>query len=104
MSRLLTSCFGLGYLPVAPGTWGSVPPAIVFAVLGLGNAPGALTFAVMAALIVAGSVVCILFTPAVIAATGKADPRPVVVDELAGQALTFLLIGFFLSGKSTTPP
>ena len=30
---MLTSCFGLGWLPVAPGTWGSLPPVFVFGVL-----------------------------------------------------------------------
>jgi len=34
MKRLFTSCFGLGYLPIAPGTWGSLPPAILFYLLG----------------------------------------------------------------------
>jgi phosphatidylglycerophosphatase A len=29
MKRLLASCFGLGFLPGAPGTFGSLPPAVV---------------------------------------------------------------------------
>ena len=28
--RMLTSCFGLGYLPAAPGSWGSLPVPIIF--------------------------------------------------------------------------
>jgi undecaprenyl-diphosphatase len=47
---------------------------------------------VMAALAAVGCVVCVKFAPASIAATGKADPREVVVDEFAGQAITFLLV------------
>ncbi len=43
-------------------------------------------------LVLAGSVVCIKFAPAVIAATGKKDPREVVADEFAGQAAAFLLL------------
>jgi len=49
---------------------------------------------VMAFLALAGSIVCVRFAPYVIAATGKDDPREVVADELAGQAVTFLAIAF----------
>jgi phosphatidylglycerophosphatase A len=49
----------------------------------------------MAALALAGSVVCARFSPAVITTTGKTDPREIVADELAGQAVTFLSIGFW---------
>jgi len=50
--------------------------------------------AVLAALALAGSVVCVKFVPAIVAATGKTDPREVVADEFAGQAVTFLATGF----------
>ncbi|RKY12495.1 MAG: phosphatidylglycerophosphatase A, partial [Planctomycetota bacterium] len=33
-AELLTTCFGLGKLPIAPGTWGSLPPVEVHMVLG----------------------------------------------------------------------
>ncbi|UCF15544.1 MAG: phosphatidylglycerophosphatase A, partial [Phycisphaerales bacterium] len=49
---------------------------------------------VMAGLVVAGSVLCVKFAPAAIAATGKDDPGEVVADELAGQAVTFLVSPF----------
>jgi phosphatidylglycerophosphatase A len=92
VSRLLTSCFGLGYLPVAPGTWGSLPPAIVFVLVFLSGSSGIEIAIVMAVLTLAGSAVCVKFAPAVITATGKKDPREVVADEFAGQALTFIPI------------
>ena len=98
MRRLLTSCFGLGRLPLAPGTWGSLPPTAVFALMLHFEAPAVLISIVMAALTLAGSAVCIKFAPAAIAATGKADPREVVADEFAGQALTFLAISFLTTG------
>ena len=87
MKRMLASCFGLGRLPVAPGTWGSLPPAVVFAVMCHFNTSPLLIAIVMAAFVLAGSVVCVKYAPAVIAATGKADPKEIVADELAGQAL-----------------
>jgi len=92
MRRLLVSCFGLGWLPVAPGTWGSLPPAMLFALMCyLGSAAAAISIT-MAVLALAGSVVCIKFAPFVIAATDETDPREVVADEFAGQAITFLFI------------
>ena len=90
MKRLLCSCFGLGRLPVAPGTWGSLPPAVIFALLYHLGAPPVSAPIVMAILVVVGSVICVKCAPAAIAATGEDDPGEVVADELAGQALTFL--------------
>jgi len=91
MKRLLTSCFGLGRLPVAPGTWGSLPPAIVFGLACHLGASAAMTGVLMGAIVLAASIVCVGFAPAAIAATGKNDPGEVVADEVAGQALTFLV-------------
>jgi phosphatidylglycerophosphatase A len=99
---LLTSCFGLGRLPVAPGTWGSLPPAIVFGLLCQLGASSWVTLVVMAALACAGCVACVKFAPSIIAATGKKDPREVVADEFAGQAITFVVAGFLLRGGVTT--
>jgi len=93
MKRLVTSCFGLGRLPVAPGTWGSLPAAIVFGLMGHFHVSPVTMSIVLAAVALVSSVVCVGYAPAAIAATGKSDPREVVVDELAGQAITFLAIG-----------
>ena len=102
MKRLLASCFGLGRLPIAPGTWGSLPPAAVFAVMWHFGASSVLISMIMAALALAGSAVCVICAPAVIKATGNADPREVVADEFAGQALTFLVIPFLATATIST--
>jgi phosphatidylglycerophosphatase A len=92
MKRLLVSCFGLGWLPVAPGTWGSLPPAMLFVLMYyLGSSAAAISIT-MAVLALVGSAICIKSVPAIIAATGKADPREIVADEFSGQAVTFLLV------------
>jgi len=98
MKKLLTSCFGLGYLPIAPGTWGSLPPVIIFALMCYLNASVGTISIIMAALALAGSVVCVKFAPAIVASTGKTDPGEVVADEFAGQAITFLAISFSIAG------
>ena len=93
MKRMLTSCFGLGFGPIAPGTWGSMPSVAIFALICLlGPAEYVLTIntVAMGLLIAIGSFACVKFAPSVIAATGKKDPGEVVADELAGQAVTFL--------------
>jgi phosphatidylglycerophosphatase A len=97
MKRILTSCFGLGWLPLAPGSWGSLPPTIIFGLLCYVHAPALLISIVMAALALCGSIICIKFVPAVIAETGKNDPGEVVADEIAGQAITYLVTPFFLA-------
>jgi phosphatidylglycerophosphatase A len=101
VKRLLTSCFGLGRLPLAPGTWGSLPPVIVFGLMSFFGASPALITNVMAVLVLAGSIVCVQFAPAAIAATGKNDPREVVADEFAGQAVAFLFSPFLAMGAAT---
>lgn len=101
VKRLLTSCFGLGWLPLAPGTWGSLPPVVIFGLMSWFRASPALITNVMAALVLAGSIVCVEFAPAAIAATGKNDPREVVADEFAGQAVTFLFSPFLSMGSVT---
>ena len=90
MKRLLTTCCGLGRLPLAPGTWGSLPVVVIFGLMCQFHLSGPSISIVMASLAIAGSIVCVRFAPAAIAATGESDPREVVADELAGQAITFL--------------
>ena len=94
MKRLLTSCFGLGFLPVASGTWGSIPSVVIFALLCYFEVSAVAILMIMAVLALAGSVVCVKFSPDIIAKTGRTDPGEIVADEFAGQALAFLPISF----------
>ena len=88
--ELLTTCFGLGKLPICPGTWGSLPPVVIYQVLGyLGPV---LNVYVMAFFVVLGSWICLQYVPAVILTTGPELPHTVVADKLAGQALTMWMI------------
>jgi len=90
MKRFLTSCFGLGHLPIAPGTWGSMPTAAVFGILCYLGLSQAIVSIAMVVIAVGASAVCIAFSPAVIGITGKKDPGEVVADEAAGQAIVFI--------------
>jgi phosphatidylglycerophosphatase A len=102
VKRILTSCFGLGFLPPCPGTWGSLPPAALFLLLAHFGAPAEWISIIMLLWAVAASVVCIAFAPAVIAQTGCKDPREIVVDELAGQCVTFVPVAL-LAGPGPLP-
>ncbi len=96
MKRLLTSCFGLGWLPLAPGSWGSLPPAIAFSLACYLGGSDLLVFLLMLAFFISGSIVCLKFSSAAVVVTGKNDPNEVVADEVAGQALTFLAMPFVM--------
>jgi phosphatidylglycerophosphatase A len=88
-------------MPVAPGSWGSLPPAIAFGLvyyLGGSDLPA---FLLMLAFFIAGSIICLKFSDAAVAATGKADPNEVVADEIAGQALTFMILPFVINAELT---
>jgi len=99
MKRLLTSCFGLGRLPLAPGTWGSIPPVIIFILLCYLSKSPLITSLAMVTLAVASSVVCVKFAPSVIELTGKTDPGEVVADEFAGQAVTLFFAAMVVTGR-----
>lgn len=89
--RLLTSCFGLGFLPIASGTWGSLPSVAVYMVLAGFGLNLWITFVVMGLMAIVFSFVCVVFSGEAIKVSGK-DPGEVVVDEGAGQAVTFLFV------------
>lgn len=80
---LIATGLGTGYLPRAPGTWGSLLAALAaWPISAVGGWPLLLT----AALVVAVAAI-----PAIEAyrrASGRLDPGQVVIDEVAGQWLT----------------
>ena len=87
LKLLLATGFGIGRAPVAPGTVGSVPGALLYWALHLAGG-------VWAAAAGFAIVTLIGFWAAGEAARslGGTDPRPVVVDEIAGQMLSLLLV------------
>jgi phosphatidylglycerophosphatase A len=77
-------------LPYAPAVWGSLPPVVVYQVLGyLGPAANVL---VMALFVLAGSFICVQYAPAALRSLPAERHRTVVADQLAGQGLTMLMI------------
>ncbi len=84
-AMLVATFGGIGLLPGAPGTWGSlIALPLAFALMALGGR--ALLLAAAVALFAAGCWAAGRYA----SATGVHDPGSVVVDEVAGQWLTLL--------------
>ncbi len=82
LARLVASGGGVGFLPHAPGTWGSAAAALAgAALLSIGGRPALAAGAAAAA----GAGLW-----AIPRAGGEADPGWVVIDEVAGQWLAML--------------
>lgn len=82
---------GLGHMWPASGTWGSLPPAVLFALMAWMQSPVWLQLLVQVALGAAACVGCLHHGGKVEAITGRKDPGVVVVDEVAGMAFTLVL-------------
>jgi len=84
---LLATWFGAGYLPIAPGTWGSIA-ALPFAwwISTQFGSAGLL----IASIAVFG--IGIWASDVFIGLSGRQDPGPVVIDEVAGQWLTLAFV------------
>ncbi len=106
---LSITTFGVGYLPLAPGTWGSMVGVAIYLFFGWFETNISTNFAAngwtqtqIAAWIYAGnSIVFLLFNFLGIWAANRAtilfrvkDPSQAVVDEVIGQLIVFLFIPF----------
>jgi phosphatidylglycerophosphatase A len=88
--RVAVSAGGLGYLPVAPGTWGAAGAAGV-ALLLWSMLPPTWVIAALLVGIVLALVVGMWLCPWAEQYYGKKDPGTFVIDELAGQWLACAL-------------
>lgn len=94
---LIATWFGSGNLPVAPGTWGSAIAAVMAWFIVSLWGPVWLLLATLFVIAVgtwAAEVYC--------RHSSKSDPGPIVVDEVAGQWITLLVIpadiAFYVAG------
>jgi phosphatidylglycerophosphatase A len=87
LAVFLATCGYVGYAPVAPGTFGSAAGLVVYALLrSIGS--GAVEIAT----------IVVLFAIGIWSGTeaehhfGRADPGPIVLDEVVGMLITLALI------------
>jgi len=91
---LAISTFGVGYLPLAPGTWGSLVAVGIF--LGFAEVFNGNAFvAVVLVSIVAVTFVGIWAASRTEALANRKDPSKVVVDEVAGQLISLFPLTLF---------
>jgi phosphatidylglycerophosphatase A len=87
LGLFVATCGYLGYVPVAPGTFGSAAGLLVYAVIRWWGSP-AVELAVIAIVLALG------VWSGTIAERhfGGVDPAPVVLDEVAGMLITLALV------------
>ena len=81
--------FGIGRLPLGPGTWASAVATLIWLLVGRLIAPNLHT-AVLASLIVLAIALGIPAATLVARASGLKDPGFIVIDEVAGQWIALL--------------
>jgi len=113
ISLAIATAFGLGYLPKAPGTFGSLGGIVLamlpYWLLSLAAAPGTelVSFSFMSGPDVEPAIFLQIMLTVTVALIGvwtahrvakywtAKDPQRVVIDEVSGQQLTLLLGGFW---------
>lgn len=83
MTRVVGSAFGLGYLPIAPGTWGTAGTIVVAWLIPEGPHQAVWQVGTMLLFLAACAGTIILGTHAERMA-GRMDPGFIVLDEVAG--------------------
>jgi len=90
-------------LPIAPGTWGTIPAVGLHLAADLVLPSALAVFLVLGALTVAASLLCLAFGSAAERTYGQKDPSPVVLDELAGYCLAASVVRFLFPTASIWP-
>jgi phosphatidylglycerophosphatase A len=85
---------GVGYLPLAPGTFGSLVAVGIFLLLARTTPPNALVAVVLITIVVV-TFVGIWAATRTEQLSGRKDPGKVVVDEVAGQFIALFPLTLF---------
>ena len=78
---------GLGFLPLVPGTWGSLAGVGIALLL-----PAGAWHLSVGIVVLAASALTVALGPAAQRAAGREDPQQVVMDEVAGMLLALLFV------------
>ena len=92
--KIIITGLGTGYLPIAPGTWASAAVAGIFIAVAWAAGPERFgwTTAVMGALAVISSTLCVALGKYAEDIFGKKDPGQCTADEWAGQAIALFAL------------
>ncbi len=101
---MASTCWGLGLLPKAPGTWGSLFPLAVVLVCGHYGFVTPWLPIILLCLIAASSLATISLYPFYSKHFGKNDPPQVVSDEVAGQSIALLAMAWIVPETDVSVP
>ena len=87
ISEWIATCFKVGYLPLAPGTWGSIFAILVWWVL-LKD----LDLLIFGIVIILFFFIGIIVSNIIIDQNGGNDPSHIIIDELVGQWLALWML------------
>jgi phosphatidylglycerophosphatase A len=93
LGLFIATCGYLGYVPVAPGTFGSAAGLVVFAAVRWSGSP-ALELAVIIVLFAVG----VWSADAAERHFGAVDPAPVILDEVVGMLVTLAFLPVNITG------
>jgi len=93
LGLFIATCGYLGYVPVAPGTFGSAAGLVVFAAVRWSGSP-ALELAVIIFLFAVG----VWSANAAERHFGGVDPAPVILDEVVGMLITLAFLPVNITG------
>lgn len=97
LSLAVATAFGVGYVPFAPGTFGSLAGLVVFVAVRAGSEAVGVPILELAAIVA----VFLLGAWAATAAEshfGHIDPGPVVIDEVLGMLVTLACVPVSVTG------
>ena len=96
--KIFSSAFGLGYVPKAPGTAGSLLGVLIFYlyVLVSLHEPGPFNFFLFLAFTVGLTIISIFVSDKAEKIFGEKDCQKIVIDEVVGQMVTYLFVIYFL--------
>lgn len=88
--KLILSCFGVGFLPVSPGTWASLLTLLIFLVVHYFYPMPIISGSAVVIIMIVSSILCLLFAGEAEKQNDVKDPGWIVIDEVAGQAMALL--------------
>jgi phosphatidylglycerophosphatase A len=93
---------GVGFLPLAPGTWGSMVGVVVYVISSdlsfrFPSFPKPVCFAITSICLLILALTAFWASKRTAEIKGGKDPQIVVIDEVLGQLVTFAFIPFVLS-------
>ncbi len=88
-SHLFATLFGIGLLPLAPGTWGSLFGLILFFFTGIYLSISQTSFFILLVLIIFSTFLICYFASKELSDDDK-DQKSIVIDELAGLWVAFI--------------